>query len=106
MGDILSAGFKVVWLEEGDPRPEGMDADDYGMTDNNAGTIYLSRTKNPALDHDTYVHERLHVAFFMSGAKWYLGQIAEKAGLEQDFLEELLIRMLAPALVDLVPPCA
>ncbi len=100
--NIAGVLYKTVLLAPGTPDPEGMDEHDEGWCDYETGTIYVRCSVNPSRQHATLVHEIVHAALEGSGAQWLLGQICEKAGRDVNEVEETLVRMLAPALTEVV----
>jgi hypothetical protein len=100
--NIAGQEYRLVWLHDSDPTPVGMDADDQGWTDYNSGIIYVRVQACSSRNHGTKVHEILHAALDASGAEWFIGELATKAGMDTDFALETVVRMLAPALVSVV----
>lgn len=99
--------YEVIRLPEGSPRPEGMGEDYEGFVWHAKGRIYvMALPDNPARERTIVIHEMVHALLDASGASYLLGQLTEKAGVDYEDFEEILCRMLAPALTEVVNvPC-
>ena len=72
-----------------------------GSIDYETGKIYL---RSMAADrmHATWQHEIVHAAFDSSGIDYLVACVAKKMGVDADDLTEIVVRMLTPALANVL----
>lgn len=81
--------FKFV---EANLNPGSEDGFHFGLTQCHEATCYVHATQDSGMKRETYLHELLHAAFFVSGL----------SGRLMDDEEEKIIQNLSPLLIDIL----